>query len=380
MVITLRSRELGQSLTMRVSPDSSQESITTAASEEWVTFVEFANKFPSVLESNATYQMRRSLEESDDQPQPPESDSEDSNGLNVIPHRPGPKPVFFTRSLSSDDLRGVSVSADTVPKTDFMATWIIRIGDHVTHIMAPENSDVMEMCDRAAVKLNLKIRKWKTTVDRHGSRISVTCTSPEPIVIKAEIHFGNQEWAGNASSAFSDLQLVQEAQTQLGLEGTWKVRSSVVILGTRTIEAEKEEVEIDRPPLPRDSDVTFDFHGTKKTVKLSAGANAWDQALAAQQAFGATLMCGPIEETADTYTIQVWKPSVYPVTLVKGDERVTTWVDNTKLKTIQEEARRLFGGRPTLTFFRSQAWSTRLRHRQLAHPNQERSQNPTPDR
>jgi hypothetical protein len=59
-------------------------------------------------------------------------------------------------------------------------------------------------------------------------------------------------------------------------------------------------------------------------------------------------MCGPIEETADTYTIQVWKPSVYPVTLVKGNERVTTWVDNTKLKTIQEEARRLFGGRPSL--------------------------------
>jgi hypothetical protein len=122
----------------------------------------------------------------------------------------------------------------------------------------------------------------------------------------------------------------------------------VVILGTRTIEAEREEIEIDRPSLPKDSDVIFDFHGTKRTVKLSAGANAWDQAQAAQQAFGTTLMCGPIEETADAYTIQVWKPSVYPVILVKGDERVRTWVDNTKLKTIQEEARRLFGGRPTL--------------------------------
>jgi hypothetical protein len=88
MWITLRSRELGQSLTMRVSPDTSQECIETAASEEWVTLVTFANKFPSVLESNATYQMRRPPEDSDDQPQPLESDSEELTGLNAIAHRP----------------------------------------------------------------------------------------------------------------------------------------------------------------------------------------------------------------------------------------------------------------------------------------------------
>jgi ribonuclease HI len=123
---------------------------------------------------------------------------------------------------------------------------------------------------------------------------------------------------------------------------------SVTILGVRTIEAEREEVAVDRPPLPKEADVTFDFQGTKQTVKLPAGATAWDQAQAAQKAFGMTLMCGPIEETADTYTVQVWKPSVYPVVFVKGEERVTSWVHNTKLKVAQEEARRLFGGRPTL--------------------------------
>jgi hypothetical protein len=92
----------------------------------------------------------------------------------------------------------------------------------------------------------------------------------------------------------------------------------------------------------------FDYHGTQKTVALKMGATAWDQAQAAQKAFGETLICGPIEETGDHYTVQVYKPTVYPVIFVKGEERTRSWVDNTRLKTAQEEARRLFGGRPSL--------------------------------
>jgi hypothetical protein len=104
------------------------------------------------------------------------------------------------------------------------------------------------------------------------------------------------------------------------------VRTAVTILDIRTIEAEREEVEVVRPPLPRDANVVFDFQGTKRTVALKEGANAWDQA----------------------YTVQVWNPSVYPVVFVKGDERVTSWVNDMRLKITQEEARRLFGGRPTI--------------------------------
>jgi hypothetical protein len=124
--------------------------------------------------------------------------------------------------------------------------------------------------------MNLKIKRWKTTIRRNGSRIFVTCTSPEPVVVKASIHFGNQEWAGNPDRSFTDIRLVQEAQTQLGLEGTWKVRNAVTILDVRTIEAEREEIPIDRSALPRDSDVVFDYHGTKRTVPLKSGATAWD--------------------------------------------------------------------------------------------------------
>jgi hypothetical protein len=119
-------------------------------------------------------------------------------------------------------------------------------------------------------------------------------------------------------------------------------------LDVRTIEAERIEENLDFPVLPRDADVVFDYHGTKKTVQLKAGANAWDQAQAAQLAFGETLLCRPIEQMGDHYTIHVHRPSVFPITFVKGDERVRTWVDNTRAKVATEEARRLFGGKQSL--------------------------------
>jgi hypothetical protein len=100
--------------------------------------------------------------------------------------------------------------------------------------------------------------------------------------------------------------------------------------------------------LPKDAEVVLDYHGTEKTVQLKAGANAWDQAQAAQLAFGETLLCRPIEETGDHFAIQVYGHSVFPVAFVKDDERIRSWVDNTRVNVAAAEARRLFGGKPSL--------------------------------
>jgi hypothetical protein len=317
-----------------------------AAMEELGRVVIFTNKFPSVLESNGIYQLK--LIAPDSEPEP-DSEQEDPVGLKAIPYKPSAhKPVMFTRSGSADDLRGVALSLDTDPKTDLIPTWIIKFGNKVTQITAPENSEVQELCDRAAVELGIGIMKWKTTIERKSSRIFVKCILPEPIAQDASIHSGNQEWAGKVNRGYSDDQILTEAQAQLGLEGTWSVRHSVIIEDVRTIEAQRIEVEIVRPHLPKDSEVVFDFQGTQKVVPLKAGASAWDQAQAAQKAFGITVECGPIEETGYRYRVQVYKPSVFPVIFVRNDERVRSWVDNTKTKTVQEEAQRLFGGRPTV--------------------------------
>jgi hypothetical protein len=156
------------------------------------------------------------------------------------------------------------------------------------------------------------------------------------------------EWAGKVNRTYADDQILREAQVQLGIEGTWNVRHFVIVDDTRKIEAERIEVVIDKPALPRASEVVFDFNDTKKTVALKSGATAFEQAQAAQKAFGVTLECGPIQETGDRYTVHVYKPSVFPVVFVRNGERTRSWVNNTKTKTIQEEAQRLFGGRPSV--------------------------------
>jgi hypothetical protein len=335
--ISLRCRELSTVLTLRVSIRTPQDAIEMVATEEMGRIVIFTNKFPSVLESNAVYQLKTIVPDSDAEPEP-ESEVEEMSSLKSIPSRPAtpiPAMLSLTRSGSVDDIKGVALSADTVPKTDLIATWVLKFGHHVTQISGPENSDVQEVCDRAAVQLGIGLKKWKTTIDRKGSRIFVTCILSEPVVQRASIHFGNVNWAGKVNRTYSDEQILRESQTQLGLEGTWQIRNSVVVNGVRTLEAERIEAEVVKPPLPKDSEVVFDFNGTQKVIALKSGATTFEQAQAAQKAFGVTLECGPIEEIGDRYTIQVYKPSVFPVIFVRNGDRVKSWVDNTKTKTIQ---------------------------------------------
>jgi hypothetical protein len=116
----------------------------------------------------------------------------------------------------------------------------------------------------------------------------------------------------------------------------------VLVDHVRTIEAERREPE-SNPPGPEDADVNLNFNGIVKQVRLGRGDDGRAQAAAAQDAFGQTMLCGPIERTGDSYTIYVSKQTVYPVTFVKGEDRVLTWVDKTRIKVMADYARRLFG-------------------------------------
>jgi hypothetical protein len=81
---------------------------------------------------------------------------------------------------------------------------------------------------------------------------------------------------------------------------------------------------------------------------MNAGDDAWAQARAVQKAFGQTLLCGLIEKTGDSYAIHVSKPSVYPVVFVRGEERITSWGNNTAIKVATDEAHRLLGSKCSL--------------------------------
>jgi hypothetical protein len=101
--ITARLREQKRSLTMRVSPDAGQEVIDRAAWEEWEMEVGFGTKFPSIIESNGSYSLKRIAEQADDEDAQPQPEEEEAVGLIAIAHRPGA--VSYTRSGSADDQR-----------------------------------------------------------------------------------------------------------------------------------------------------------------------------------------------------------------------------------------------------------------------------------
>jgi hypothetical protein len=105
---------------------------------------------------------------------------------------------------------------------------------------------------------------------------------------------------------------------------------------------------MDKPDLPKDANVTFNYEGTCKTVALKSGATAAQQAQAAQQVFNVTLECGTIKEDGDGYVVHVYKPTQFPVMFVKDGNRTRSWVHNTSTKTVQGEAQRLLGGKPTV--------------------------------
>jgi hypothetical protein len=206
---------------MRVSPTSPQRNIEIATSEEWRSAVVFKNKFPAVLDPNEIYWMKPApAEKPDTEP--------DESKASPVPEEPEPQPfglgaigfqetpilsgVPLTRSLSSSDLRTFAAKPDAPPKSDLMIMWVVQFGAQVTQIWAPENTPVVEICDRAAHAINLPMQRWDIRgPDRRGSVATIYCKLPGQDSMEAAIHFGNQECRGKVNVLCSDLRLVQEA-------------------------------------------------------------------------------------------------------------------------------------------------------------------------
>jgi hypothetical protein len=343
---------------MRVSPLTPKEDIEIAATDVWQSPVIFKNKPASVWDPNEIYWMMPRPKEGEKPPEPVIPEPEPL-GLRAIEFKETPlittvggittSGVAIKRSLSSDDLKTFAADPAPVKKSDIGITWVVQFGEKVTQVWAREDTPVTEICDRAAMSIGVKPQQWDIMGPvRNGSIATIYCSIPDRDGMEAAIHFGNQEWKGNVNVLYSDHRLVQEAQAQLEIEGKWRVRAAVTVDRVRMIEAEKDLETQVYPKLPEEAEVTFEFRGSVKKVTLPAGADAWTQAKAAQDAYGQTLLCSPIERTGDGYTVHVYTPKVFPVVLENGGQRTVTWVDNTSIKVIQEEARRLFGSKLVL--------------------------------
>jgi hypothetical protein len=61
--------------------------------------------------------------------------------------------------------------------------------------------------------------------------------------MRASKYFGNQMWQGRMNTRLLPQELVGEAQTQLGILGRWRMRSSSLV--NKELHVEAEEIEDD---------------------------------------------------------------------------------------------------------------------------------------
>jgi hypothetical protein len=188
----------------------------------------------------------------DAEPGPEPTPEEDEPGMRAIMCRHTstvPDPSFI-RPHSQGDL--CKSSTVTAPKTDDLIT-------AVTQLIAPENAPIQSLIDRASLSLGIEPRHWETQVEKRLHVTSIYCSSRTPRITTASIHFGNQEWAGKVNNDYPDSQLVREAQAQLEIEGTWRVRVATVIDKVHTIEAERIDEDQPHSPMPETTKLSLIF-------------------------------------------------------------------------------------------------------------------------
>jgi hypothetical protein len=76
---------------------------------------------------------------------------------------------------------------------------------------------------------------------------------------------------------------------------------------------------------------------------MPEGADQTAQAIKAQELFNETLVCAPIVNAGDHYEIVLTRPKLYPITILYKGDPTKLWCDNTAVKVITEETRRVFG-------------------------------------
>jgi hypothetical protein len=76
---------------------------------------------------------------------------------------------------------------------------------------------------------------------------------------------------------------------------------------------------------------------------MRRGERKREQARHAQAVFKQTLVCSLLEKTGDTYVIRARKPTTFLVRFRRDRETLTSWVDHVYRKTIEREAKRIYG-------------------------------------
>jgi hypothetical protein len=204
---------------------------------------------------------------------------------------------------------------------------------------APEDAPEEVVIAKAAESVGLKTSGWNWRREDHWR---IYCTDPFNVP-EASIHFGNLEWFGKVEPTYSNDQLISAAQSQLEITGSWKVSSHYWEGNVQHIECEQISPEDVYPILTDEAEVWFNFEGAICKEVLPAGADQIAQASKAQELFGETLLCSPLQNAGDHFEIMLSCPKLFPITILYKGEPTKIWCDNTSTKSIIAEANRVFG-------------------------------------
>jgi hypothetical protein len=138
-------------------------------------------------------------------------------------------------------------------------------------------------------------------------------------------------------------QLIAAAKDSLGIPGTWKSRNHLWDGNVQRIECEQEEDLTVYPTLTEEAEVSFNFEGAVATAILPAGADKLAQAAKAQELFKETLLCSPLTQSGHHFEISLFRPKLFPVTILYKGDPTKIWCQETSQKAITEEVTRVFG-------------------------------------
>jgi hypothetical protein len=206
-------------------------------------------------------------------------------------------------------------------------------------IWAPEDAPEMKVVNQAAEALEIKKKRWNV---RRLDHFRIYCEDPANVP-KATIHFGSLVWSGNFEPTLSVDQLITSAQSIEKIPGTWTCRNQHWEGNHQLIECEQVEISEAYPTLEIESEVYFNFEGAVAKATLPAGTDRLAQAAKAQELFKETLLCSPLVVSGDHFEITLSRPRLFPITILYKGDPTKIWCHEVNIKTITEEATRVFG-------------------------------------
>jgi hypothetical protein len=266
---------------IRCNVHTPQEGIEAVATEEWEMDVKTQQPLPEKLARQAMIWFKKFVTPPTEEEREAEAImdvqfSDDEADVKEMEPRKAKQirnpmlgPVI-RRVNSLDDLR--KEDEPIIKDPDMLTTWEVHFDELSTWFTAPQGLSIQEAIDLAMANADIPWQEWKVSSLVHRSfEITVYCTTRAQEERRASIHFGNQTRQVRVNARLLSQEMLGEAQTQRGILGQWRMRSSAVINKELHVEAEEIEDDAEYPALAEVAEARIYFQGSILTTSMKRG-------------------------------------------------------------------------------------------------------------